>query len=100
MREFLAEALLQQTYFIDAGLCCFFTCVVSRLMWKYKSPRAYRLAHLEAGHYCQNLLLAGTALGLGVYCTAAIADSVIEKALGIDGVEECLLYAAGAGVPS
>jgi SagB-type dehydrogenase family enzyme len=99
-REFLSDALLQQTYFIDAGLCCFFTCVVSRLMWKYKSPRIYRLAHLEAGHYCQNLLLAATALGLGVYCTAAIADSLIEKALDIDGVEECLLYAAGAGVPS
>jgi len=100
MRDFLADALLQQTYFIDAGLCCFFTCVVSRLMWKYKSPRIYRLAYLEVGHYCQNLLLAGTALGLGVYCTAALADSLIEKALEIDGVEECLLYAAGAGIPS
>jgi SagB-type dehydrogenase family enzyme len=95
--EFLPAALVGQDYFAAAPLVVFFTCVVTRLMWKYKGPRVYRLAHFEAGHYCQNLLLAGTALGLGVFCTGALADSAIEEALGVDGVEEVALYTAGAG---
>jgi SagB-type dehydrogenase family enzyme len=95
--EFLPAALVGQDYFAAAPLVAFFTCVVRRLMWKYKGPRIYRLAHLEAGHYCQNFLLAGTSLGLGVFCTGALVESVIEPALGIDGVEEIALYTAGAG---
>jgi SagB-type dehydrogenase family enzyme len=95
--EFLPAALVRQDYFAAAPLVVFFTCVVGRLMWKYKGPRIYRLAHIEAGHYCQNFLLTGTALGLGVFCTGALAESVIEPVLGIDGVEEIALYTAGAG---
>jgi SagB-type dehydrogenase family enzyme len=97
---FISAALLNQPYFEAAGMVVFFTCLVERVMWKYKAPRIYRLVHLEAGHYCQNLLLAGTALGLGVFCTGALADSVIEEGLGLDEAEEFVVYAAGAGIPS
>jgi SagB-type dehydrogenase family enzyme len=92
------RALVDQDYFADAAVTFYMTCVVERLMWKYKSPRVYRLAHIEAGHYCQNLVLAGTALGLGVFQTGAVAERVLNPVLGIDGEREFVIYAAGLGV--
>jgi SagB-type dehydrogenase family enzyme len=99
VRAFLDEALVGQDWFAGAPLVFFFTCVRDRLAWKYPSPRAYRVAHLECGHYCQTLVLAGTCLGLGTFETAALADSTIEAALGIDGSGEFVMYAAGVGHP-
>jgi SagB-type dehydrogenase family enzyme len=96
-KQFLRAALVNQEYFENASMTVFFTCVVARLQWKYKVPRIYRLAHLEVGHYCQNFLLAATALRRGAFCTGALGDSVIEAALGVDGRQEFVLYAAGAG---
>jgi SagB-type dehydrogenase family enzyme len=90
-------ALLQQAYFSQAPVVFLLTCIPGRLMWKYKTPRAYRNAHLEAGHYCQNLVLIATALGLGAFQTAAIADTEIQQELGIDGHSEFAIYAAGVG---
>jgi SagB-type dehydrogenase family enzyme len=90
-------ALLQQTYFSQAPVVFLLTCIPERLMWKYKTPRAYRHAHLEAGHYCQNLVLTATALGLGAFQTGAIADTEIQERLGIDGHSEFAIYAAGVG---
>lgn len=97
IKPILRVALVDQEWFELASVAFFFTCVVARLMWKYKTPRIYRLAHLEAGHYCQNLLLTGTALKLGVFCTDALADSFVESVLGLDVSEEFVLYAAGVG---
>lgn len=98
-RAFLDEALVGQDWFAEAPLVFFLTCVRDRLAWKYPSPRAYRVAHLECGHYCQTLVLTGTCLGLGTFETAALADSKIETALGIDGLREFVMYAAGVGHP-
>jgi hypothetical protein len=38
-----------------------------------------------------------TSLGLAPFSTMALADSKVEKALGIDGVNESILYTAGVG---
>ena len=51
----------------------------------------------EAGHLCQTFCLTATWQGLAPFCTMALADATIERALGIDGVSESVLYAAGAG---
>ncbi|MCY1566908.1 nitroreductase family protein [Staphylococcus pettenkoferi] len=53
--------------------------------------------HYETAHYAQNFLLAGTALDLGVFVTGAIKDSLIERKLKIDGVNEVPLYVSGVG---
>jgi hypothetical protein len=39
-------------------------------------------------------------LGLGPFQTAAFRDSEVERALGIDGVNEGVLYLLGAGPPA
>lgn len=86
-----------QPWFAEAAAIVFMTCVFERTQWKYRHPRAYRVVHLEAGHLCQTLCLTATWLGLAPFCSAALADAEIEHDLGVDGVSEAVLYAAGAG---
>jgi nitroreductase len=71
--------------------------VFPRVQWKYSFARAYRVVLLEAGHFCQTFCLIATWLKLAPFCTAALADSTIEQALGVDGATESVLYAMGVG---
>jgi SagB-type dehydrogenase family enzyme len=76
----------------------FFTALFERQLWRYPYARAYRAALVEAGHVCQTFCLAATWLGLAPFSVMGLADSRIEKDLGIDGIAESVLYAAGVGV--
>jgi SagB-type dehydrogenase family enzyme len=86
-------------YFAKASAMVFFTAVFERIMWRYPYSRAYRAALVEAGHVCQTFCLTATWRGLAPYCVMGLADSLIEKDLGIDGISESVLYAAGVGRP-
>jgi len=86
-----------QYWYGGAAAVFFMTAVFPRQMWKYRYPRSYRSVLLDAGHLCQTFCLTATWLGLAPFCTAALADSLIEKELGIDGITESVLYAAGVG---
>jgi SagB-type dehydrogenase family enzyme len=86
-------------YFAKASAIVFFTAVFARILWRYPYARAYRAALIESGHVCQTFLLAATKLGLAPFSVMALADSVIERDLGIDGISESVLYAAGVGRP-
>jgi len=89
----------QQRWYGDAAIVALMTAVFPRSQWKYLDPGAYRTVFLDAGHLCQTFCLVATWLGLAPFCTQALAESAIEKDLRIDGVAECVIYAAGAGVP-
>jgi SagB-type dehydrogenase family enzyme len=86
-------------YFAGASAMIFFTSVFERLLWRYPYARAYRAALIESGHVCQTFCLTATRLGLAPFSVMALADSIIEKDLGIDGIKESVLYAAGVGRP-
>jgi len=86
-------------YFAKASAMVFFTAVFARILWRYPYARAYRAALIESGHVCQTFLLAATKLGLAPFSVMALADSIIERDLGIDGISESVLYAAGVGRP-
>jgi len=86
-------------YFVKASAMVFFTAVFARQLWRYPYSRAYRAALIEAGHVCQTFLLTATSLGLAPYCLMGLADTLIEKDLGIDGITESVLYCAGVGRP-
>jgi len=73
------------------------TAVFPRDQWKYQYPRAYRAVLLDAGHVCQTFCLVATWLGLAPFCSMALADSEAEKIVGVDGVTESVIYAAGVG---
>jgi len=82
----------------EAAALFLMTAVFPRVMWKYRSARAYRVVTLDAGHLCQTFCLTATFLGLAPFCTAALNDSLIEKDLGLDGISESVVYVAGVGL--
>ena len=86
-------------YFAKASVMVFFTAIFERQLWRYPYSRAYRAALIEAGHVCQTFLLAATSLGLAPYCLLGLADTLVERDLGIDGITESVLYCAGVGRP-
>jgi SagB-type dehydrogenase family enzyme len=95
----LVTYLAGQYWFRDAAALTLMTAVFPRSHWKYRDPAAYRTVVLDAGHLCQTFCLVATWLGLAPFCTMALKDTLVERHLGIDGVTEATLYAAGVGVP-
>jgi SagB-type dehydrogenase family enzyme len=89
--------LAGQTWFAGAAAIVFMTAQLPRVWRRYDHARAYRAVLIEAGHVCQTFCLAATWLGLAPFSTMALEDRRIERDLGIDGVREVLLYAAGVG---
>ena len=72
----------RQDFVRNAAALFLMTAVFRRTMWKYNSPRAYRVVLLDAGHLCQTFCLVATWLGLAPFCTAALKDTLIEEDLG------------------
>jgi SagB-type dehydrogenase family enzyme len=86
-----------QPWYEDAAALFLMTARFPRPQWKYTFARSYRAVLLDAGHLGQTFLLAATWLGLAPFCTMALADTVLEKDLGVDGVTESAVFAAGFG---
>lgn len=94
----IQKYLAGQWWFRDAAFVVFLTAVFARSQWKYDYARAYRAILIEAGHLCQTFCLTATWLGLAPFCTIAMADTAVEKALKVDGISESVIYAMGAGM--
>jgi len=88
-----------QAWVQEAAALFLITAVFPRSMWKYRFARAYRTVLADAAHLCQTFCLVATYLGLAPFCTMALKDSLIERDLGIDGINESILYVAGVGLP-
>ena len=96
-RRQIARYLPAQWWFESAAALMIMTAVFPRVQWKYEMSRAYRMVLIEAGHLCQTFCLTATSLGLAPFCTMSLADSKIEQDLGMDGVNESVIYVAGVG---
>jgi len=94
----LADAALGQTLVMAASVTFIWTALVERSRWKYRQ-RAYRYIYLDAGHIGQNLYLAAGALGLGVCAIGAFYDDKANSIVGVDGIEETVIYIATVGWP-
>jgi SagB-type dehydrogenase family enzyme len=55
--------------------------------------------YLDAGHIAQNLALSATSIGLGSCQIGAFFDDEINQILGVDGVNESVLYLSVIGYP-
>ncbi len=96
-RRTIEAYLPNQWWYGAADAMVLFSSVFARELWRYPYPRAYRAVLIEAGHLCQTFCLTATWLGLAPFCSMALADTRIERDLGLDGVSESVLYAAGVG---
>ncbi|MFC4564331.1 SagB/ThcOx family dehydrogenase [Nocardiopsis mangrovi] len=98
-REEFSDLCHSQSGIGEAGFAVVLTAVLERMTSKYRSPRAYRVMLLNAGHLGQSFALTSTALGLGPFQTLAFKDTEVEARLGIDPATETSVYVLSAGVP-
>jgi SagB-type dehydrogenase family enzyme len=93
--ERLARALVHADL-AQAALLLVVTALFWRSRFKY-GLRGYRFALLEAGHVMQNALLACAALGVAAVPVGGFFDRRLERLLGVDGVNEAVVYCAAVG---
>lgn len=92
----VAHAALEQGFLAEAGAIFLWSAVFRRTTARY-GPRGLRYILLDAGHACQNLLLAAEALGLAACPVAAFYDDELNDLLVLDGEQEAVLYLAAVG---
>jgi SagB-type dehydrogenase family enzyme len=92
----VAEAALGQNFMAEAGVVFIWSAILRRNFSKY-GHRGLRYIMLDAGHICQNLLLAAEALDLGACPVAAFYDDQLNTLLNLDGEEESVIYLAAVG---
>ncbi len=93
----LAGACMNQSAVVEAAVVLAWSAVIERCTDQYKQ-RGYRYLYMEAGHICQNLYLAATAIGIGSCAIGAFYDDEVNRLLGIDADnKETIIYMAGVG---
>jgi SagB-type dehydrogenase family enzyme len=92
----VAEAALGQNFMAGAGVVFIWSAILRRNFSKY-GHRGLRYVMMDAGHICQNLLLAAEGLKLGACPVAAFYDDQLNRLLGLDGQEESVIYLAAVG---
>jgi SagB-type dehydrogenase family enzyme len=94
--EALAQAALGQKMLMNAPLIFVWTAIFERSKWKYRQ-RAFRYVYLDAGIIGENLALSATGIGLGSCNVGAFFDDEVNEILGVDVVEESVVYLSVVG---
>lgn len=96
------DAFEGQIFFSNAPVGFIWTVVPYRTEWRYVLD-AQKYALLDAGHVCQNLYLAGEAIGCGVCAIGAYNQKLADDLLGLssepsaENDNEFVVYAASVG---
>jgi SagB-type dehydrogenase family enzyme len=98
MRSRVVEQGLGQEFLGQCGAVLFVTMILQRMRPKYQD-RSYRYGLLEAGHVGENAYLAATEMGLGACGIGAFMDDAMNEMIGVDGVEEAVVYMLAVGHP-
>jgi SagB-type dehydrogenase family enzyme len=88
---------LRGAHFVKGSAVTFiWVAVTYRKTWRY-GERGYRSIFLDAGHVCQNLYLSAEAIKCGVCAIGAFNDDEINDIIGINGVDQFVIYIATLG---
>jgi SagB-type dehydrogenase family enzyme len=96
MADDLAVIASNQSFVGKGAVCFIWSAVPYRNEWRY-APLPLRMVAMDAGHLCQNLYLAATALGLGTCAIGAYDQARVDQFVGLDGDEEFVIYMAPVG---
>lgn len=91
-----AHASLLRQYVKNSAVTLYWTVVPYRTEWRYAN-HSPKIIALDAGHVCQNLYLACTAIGAGTCAIGAYDQALCDDLLGVDGEDEFVIYAATVG---
>ena len=92
----LSDAAFFQKFVGSGAVTFIWSCLPYRMEWRY-GPTAYRVILMDIGHVCQNLYLACQAVGAGTCAVAAYDQEAMDDLLGLDGVDEFVIYLAPVG---
>ena len=92
----IAAAVRGQRFAAQAAVTFIWTAIPARTEWRYAEASSKVIA-LDAGHVCQNLYLACTAIGAGTCAIAAYNQELCDDLVGADGSEEFVVYLAPVG---
>lgn len=95
-REEIAHACLDQKQILTSAVTFIWVAVTERMVYRY-GQRGYRYLHLDAGHVCQNLYLAGEQIGCRSCAIAAFDDDLLNTALDLDGTSQFAIYLGSLG---
>ncbi len=95
----LSEACLDQPFAGDAAATFAWTAIPYRSEWRYPLT-AHKIMLLDAGHICQNMYIAAESIGFGTCAVAAYDQDLMDKLIGVDGVDEFTVYVAPVGKPA
>lgn len=90
------DACLRQDMVQNAAVTFILSAVPYRTSWRY-GQRGYRYLYLDAGHVGQNIHLAAEAVGAGACMIGAYQDEAMNDCIGVDGVQEFVIYIATVG---
>ena len=90
------EGCMFQEMISNAAVNFILTAVPYRTVWRY-GQRGYRYLYLDAGHIGQNIHLAAEAIDAGACMIGAFLDEAMNEALGLDGIEEFVIYISSVG---
>lgn len=92
----VAACCLDQKFMASSAVTFIWSAVLRRTLSKYGN-RGMRYVLLDAGHICQNLLVAAESTGSGACPVAAFYDNEMNSLLGLDAAEETVIYTAAVG---
>jgi SagB-type dehydrogenase family enzyme len=96
LRQHVVDHGLAQEFLGECGIVLYHTMIMQRMRPKYQD-RSYRYGLLEAGHLGENAYLAATSMGLGACGVGAFMDDAMNQMLGVDGIEEAVVYMQAVG---
>jgi SagB-type dehydrogenase family enzyme len=96
--DHMAASALDQDMVADSAVTFVWTAMFPRQLWKY-GQRTFRYVDLDAGHIGQNLALACAAQGFAACHIAAFYDDEVNALLGVDGIDESVVYMTAVGRP-
>jgi len=92
----VTEGCHGQVFAGECPVCFAWSAIPYRTEWRY-GPVSHKVILLDAGHVCQNLYLACTALGLGTCAIGAYDQKKMDSLLSLDGNDELVVYVAPVG---
>jgi SagB-type dehydrogenase family enzyme len=96
LREDIVTAAFYQAFIGKAPVTFIWTTIPYRMEWRYYTA-AHKVIAIDAGHVCQNLYLASSAIGGGTCAVGAYHQEAMDKLLGVDGNDEYAIYLAVVG---
>jgi len=96
LSEKIVTATLGQPFFGKAPVSFIWTVIPYRMEWRYDIA-AHKVIAIDAGHVCQNLYLATSAIGAGTCAVAAYHQELMDQLLRVDGKDEFTIYLAPVG---